>query len=289
MKKKFNNLISILKKNELRILPGNLSYSFVLSLIPIISLIVYFTTSYNLPNEIIGNFINESFPKGVVDLLEPVLYSSLSLKSLMIMFIGIFVAMNGCGAIIIASDTVFELDVAPLYKRLIKSLVLVILLILLFSFIFVVPLLGRTIINLIGMATSFISDNQTYIDKLYFILQVPVSLIIMFYIIKLVYIIAPDDKISSKSVNVGALFTTIMWLVFTIIFSYYINNIAEYDAIYGNLGNLIILLFYFYILAYIFVIGLCLNKRNSDKNIEKTNTIKLEEIRKKMRESEKRK
>ena len=67
--------------------------------------------------------------------------------------------------------------------------------------------------------------------------------------------------------------------------SYYINNIARFDLVYGNLANLVILLFWFYVLAYIFVVGLCLNRNKAEEGIEKTNTIKIEEIRKKMREN----
>ena len=64
-------------------------------------------------------------------------------------------------------------------------------------------------------------------------------------------------------------------------YSYYINNIAKYDLVYGNLANIVILLLWFYVLAFIFVVGLQLNKKTVDAGIEKTNTIKLDEIRKK--------
>ena len=87
--------------------------------------------------------------------------------------------------------------------------------------------------------------------------------------------------------NKGALFTTIGWWLLTIAYSYYINNIARFDLVYGNLANIVILLSWFYILAYIFVIGLNLNKNTAAIEIEKTNTIKLEEIRKKIKESKK--
>ena len=75
-----------------------------------------------------------------------------------------------------------------------------------------------------------------------------------------------------------------MWLTITSIFSYYINNVARYDLVYGNLANLAILLFWFYIMAYIFVIGICINKESVEKGIEKTNKYKLDEIRKKIKE-----
>ena len=109
-------------------------------------------------------------------------------------------------------------------------------------------------------------------------------MIVMFFIIKLVYIVAPDDKVKGKYVNRGALFTTISWLIVTVVFSYYINNIARYNLVYGNLANIVILLFWFYILAYIFVIGLYLNRIKTEAGIEKTNKIKLDEIRKRVLE-----
>lgn len=285
MKKKIHDFKELISTNELRILPGSLAYSFFLALVPIISLIFYITTSFNLPNDIILNFINKTFPEGVATLLQPVFSTTMTIKSLIPVVMGIGVAMNGCGAIIIASNTVHNIENAPLIKRLVKSLVLVIIITILFTFIFLVPLFGQSIINLISTFTSFISDNEKIINRLYFILQVPISMIIMFYTIKLIYIIAPDAKIPHKSVNKGTIFTTVSWLIVTIIFSYYINHIARYDKLYGNLANIVILLFWFYILAYIFVIGLSLNKKNSDESIEKTNTIKLEEIRNKIKEN----
>ena len=103
----------------------------------------------------------------------------------------------------------------------------------------------------------------------------------------MIYVIAPDERIRSKYVNKGSLFTTIGWLIVTVILSYYINNVARFDLVYGNLANIVILLLWFYVLAYVFVIGLQLNKKAIDKGIEKTNTIKLDEIRKKVQEVKK--
>jgi membrane protein len=148
----------------------------------------------------------------------------------------------------------------------------------------IVPLFGKSIINLVGLFTKFIDNHRSIIDTVYTILQIPVSLIVIFITVKLVYVIAPDEKIKGKYVNKGALFTTISWLILTIIFSYYINNIAEFNLVYGNLANIVILLLWFYILAFIFVIGLYLNRIKTEAGIEKTNKIKLDEIRKKMLE-----
>lgn len=284
-KNRIKNVYEMLSRNELRILPGSLAYSFFFAIVPLVSLIFFVTTTFNLPNDIVHDFIVKTFPSGVAELIQPVFNTTMSLSTLIPIIMGIFVSMNGCGSLIIASNTVYGFENASIFKRYIKSLILVILLMVLFIFILIVPLFGRTIINLIASVSDVIANNRKYVDILYFLLQVPISLLIIWFVVKLVYLIAPDGKIPSKCVNKGSRFTTILWLIATIIFSYYINNIARYDVLYGNLANMVILLFWFYIMAYIFVIGLCLNKKVSDINIERTNSVKLEEIRNKIKEN----
>jgi membrane protein len=106
----------------------------------------------------------------------------------------------------------------------------------------------------------------------------------MFFLIKLIYIIAPDGKIKSKYVNVGALFTTVSWLLSTVIFSFYLNHIARFDLVYGNIANIAILLIWLYVISFVFVVGICINKEYVDIGIEKTNNYKFEEIRNRIKQ-----
>ena len=167
MKKILKEFKEILMRKELKILPGNLAYSFFLALIPIVSLIFYFTTTLNLPNDIIQKFLVETFPKGVVELIQPVLSTQMTLDSFIPLCLSIFVATNGCNAIIITSNTIYKCPNASILKRMIKSLLIVILIIFLFAFIFIVPLLGNFIINVIGTFTNLVSKYRTIIDTIY--------------------------------------------------------------------------------------------------------------------------
>lgn len=283
MKDKITALYNLVFGKELGIIPGNLAFSFFLMLIPMLTLIFYVLTTFNLPMDIIQKFLNETFPAGVVSLVEPIFADTISLNSIITLGVGLVVATNGCNAVIIASNTIFNVENGPFLNRIVKSLILVICIILLLAFVVIVPLFGKSIITLISTTFSFINNNIELIKTIFNICQVPISLIIIFILVKLIYTIAPDEKIPSKYVTKGAIFTTVTWLLITWIYSYYINNIANYDLVYGNLANIVILLVWFYALAYVFVLGLYLNKNNVEKEIEKTNTIKLEEIRKKVK------
>ena len=82
MKEKLNYIINLLYSKELGILPAGLAYSFVLALIPIISLIFYLVTTINVSADFIMNFINNTFPEGVTSLIQPVFIENLSVSSL---------------------------------------------------------------------------------------------------------------------------------------------------------------------------------------------------------------
>lgn len=285
MKRWISDLKDLIFGKEMGIIPAGLAFSFFLAMIPILSLVFFILTSFNVSLDMIQNLLSEAFPVGVVNLLQPVLTDKITVDSLITLIFGCVVATNGIGAIIIASNTIFHIENAPFIKRIIKSFILTIFMILLFSFIVVVPLLGSSILSLFGTVGTFISENEVLVNIIYIALQVPISLLVIFFFIKIVYTIAPDERVSSRYVTKGAIFTTISWLVVTGVYSYYINNIARYDLVYGNLANIVILLLWFYIMAYIFVIGIFLNRKSAEVGIEQTNTIKLDAIKEKVKEN----
>ena len=57
----------------------------------------------------------------------------------------------------------------------------------------------------------------------------------------------------------GSMFTAVTWLVLTLLFGFYVTNIADYSATYGSLGAIVALLTWMYLSAYVFVLGAELN------------------------------
>ena len=60
-------------------------------------------------------------------------------------------------------------------------------------------------------------------------------------------------------VTVGSLFATILWVAASYGFSYYLNEFASYNKTYGSVGGIVILLMWFYLSAYIILLGAELN------------------------------
>ena len=77
-----------------------------------------------------------------------------------------------------------------------------------------------------------------------------------------------------SGINLGAVFTTLFWVLATYLYSGWINNFNAYDKYYGSLSNIAILMLWIYWLCYIFVIGLSLNVKVENNELEKTGIVK---------------
>jgi membrane protein len=200
--------------------------------------------------------------------------------------IAFFLASNGTYAIITASDTLYKIDNTDKIKKRISSLVILFIIIMLLLFLVIVPLFGDNIISIIHKAKIF----EQYIDDIRMVFRVvkwPLTILILYFNIKLIYTIAPSKNIKSKETTYGALFTTVMWIVATMVFRFYLQYFARYDILYGNLSSLITMLVWCYFLSYIFVLGLAINasQREEQEFLEETRKLALGELKKEYKKS----
>jgi membrane protein len=60
-------------------------------------------------------------------------------------------------------------------------------------------------------------------------------------------------------VTPGAIVATVLWLAASALFSYYVGHLASYDATYGPLGAVIGVMMWFYVTAFVVLVGAELN------------------------------
>lgn len=262
----FNKFWKIIRKPEMLILPGNLAFFLVLSLIPIVTLMGIVASAFSLSVDTFVNFINDTIPSNITDYIIPYITGNgPDANTVLFMIMGFFIASNGPDSLIIASNILYGENNKSYLNRRIKALLLTVIIILLFVFILLVLAFGNNILKVLLEAEFLKSFNHNlYIILL--LLRWPIAFGFIFFTIKLVYTIAPDVKIKSKYVNKGALFTTIGLIISTLIFTYYTNNIARYDIFYGGLSNLVIMMMYIYLISYIIVLGIAINNSIYDNS-----------------------
>jgi membrane protein len=82
---------------------------------------------------------------------------------------------------------------------------------------------------------------------------------IFFVSISLLYRYAPANKQKWNFFSMGSIIATILAILTSQGFSYYINNFSSYNKIYGSIGTLIILMLWLYLNSLILLIGFELN------------------------------
>lgn len=259
LRKFIKNVLRMMRKPVMSILPGQMSFFLLLSLIPMLLLIGVITSSFSISIEGIISFIKENFPAGTSKLILPLLNGrGFDYNIIILIFSALLLVSKGAKSIIVAASTIYKVDKVEPIKDTIKSFIIAILLVTLILFIIVIPVFGGIILSLIAFITNtnFLSDN---IIKIYNLLKWPISIFIIFFNLKLIYTIAPNKQISSSTVTKGALFTTILWSISTAIYSFYITHLSSYNIFYGSASNIIILMLWIYLISYIFVLGMSIN------------------------------
>lgn len=277
IKKVIKRLYRLITKPEMKILPGNVAFFLFLSIIPIITVVGICASMFSVSTDMISNFMQRYFPVAVSDILLPFLSGKgLDLNVIIFTISGFILASNGPHAIIIAVNSLYGSKETSHLNRRIKAFNMTILLILLIIFMLAFLTFGNNIINFL-IVHVFGPENR-YIYNLYLLIKWPIAFFFIFFLIKIIYTMAPDERIKSHYVNSGALFTTIGWSLITLVFSYYATNIANYDRIYGNLSSIIILLMWIYIIAYILVIGMVINVEKYKEEMEKISKNNKEDM-----------
>jgi membrane protein len=91
---------------------------------------------------------------------------------------------------------------------------------------------------------------------------------LIFFAIGLIYKYAPHVQKKWKIRTPGSILATILIITFSYLFSYWVNNIATYNKIYGSLGSILILMFLVFVNSLVLLIGFELNVSiNSIKTI----------------------
>ena len=262
-----NEIIEVLGKPVMSVLPGHLSFFLLLSSIPIILIFGMVASAFSLSYDEILNFISLSLPASTSKLILPLFTGkTIDFSVILLAISAIYLASRGTKAIIAAANNIYGVKKSPI-RDIIKSIIITLLLIILLVFIVFILVFGNKILSVVSIVPEigFIGSKILSCINL---LRWPISFFIIFLFIKMIYTLTPNKKISSKSVNKGSLFTTALWILVTYIYSFYVTNYASYNDYYGSASNILVLMLWIFIISEIFVIGMVINSIE-DKKINK--------------------
>ena len=116
-------------------------------------------------------------------------------------------------------------------------------------------LIGPTAAEWLGRVTGWGAP----FEWTWLVLQWPLVFGLVTTAIGLVYYFAPDAEQDWAWITPGAVAATALWLVISLLFKVYIANFTDYDAAYGSVGGVIVLLLWFYVSSLAVLFGAELN------------------------------
>ena len=131
----------------------------------------------------------------------------------------------------------------------------------------VVALVALLIIGILPIVLNLVGLTEL-IDLMIQLITWPLLAIIFNLALAFLYRYAPHRTPAKwRWITPGSMLATLMWIIASIGFSYYVSQFASYNETYGSLGGVVIMLMWLYISAYIIIFGAAINASTEQQTL----------------------
>jgi membrane protein len=252
-------------RDNVSILATALAYRFFLAMFPFFIFVTalggFIAAMLNIQNpadQLVGFMGN--VPAGVADVVSTQLQDVLENQRPGLLSFGIlgaiFAATAGMNAIIKSMNLAYDVEeTRPWWKKFLLGIGLTLLAgtFLLISFVLLVagPFIGGQLAEMLGLGGVW----QAVVDVVRWAIAITLLLVATWFI----YWASPNIDMPWRWVWPGTVLFAVGWLVTTLLFAFYVMNFGEYNATYGALGGVVVALTWFYLTAFILLLGAELN------------------------------
>jgi membrane protein len=252
-------LIESHRNNSLGIAKGA-AYSGLLAFFPVVTTLATLLVQARAEDvaHTIANMLYEAVPPGTEDAVTRLfVVHGQQPKSLLVIATAL-AAFAASGAMI----SLMEGFQAVYHIRETRSMLRERLVAMLLVFVTAIPVLGASALIVFGARTERTligSLGATEFEGWVVFAGLVVRYILAFaafvLVAALMYYFGPNRRQRISQVFPGALLATVLWIVSTFVFGWYVRNIANYNVLYGSIGGGLAMLVWMYLMAVIALLG----------------------------------
>jgi len=261
---------------------GSIAFSFFMALFPfllfVLNLIPFVWFVEDFQTRLL-NYIETLLPPQTHELFERIFYDIANTPRTgllsVVFFLSVFLMANGINAIFSGFEYSWHTkENRSIIKQYFIALgVAVIIAFLLLTTVVVTIYLTYIIEDL--SALGLFTDRVKWAE----VGRYAVFVLLIYNSVAILYFFGTKEGKDAKYFSVGALFTTILILLFTYLFAGYIKSFSNYNRLYGSIGALLILMAYIWLNSNILLLGFELNGtilrlKKKNKHIEKKQSEK---------------
>ena len=239
-----------------------IAYSFFMALFPFLLFVIIVIPYVPIDGFEVEflNFLQSFLPPTTTDFFYESIFENIKGGGLIssVFLVSILLMANGVNAVFSGFESSYHEQLTRnIFKQYMYALGVA--LILAFLLILTVAVLGFFNIYVVENIVTYAKvENEN--SSLLLVLSQSLFFIIMVYLATAtLYYFGTKEGKQFKFFSIGALFTTLLIILTSYLFGIYIENFAQYNKLYGSIGALLILMFYFWLNANILLLGFELN------------------------------
>ena len=256
-------IVSTFEGNSLSIAKG-VAYSALLSFFPVLTTLAAILVQANATNvaRIIANFLYQVVPPGTEDVVLTLFVVHGERPKYILIGAALLSLWAASGAISSLIEGFRSIYRIPTGRPFLQERAMAIFLVLVSA----APVVGASALIVFGTkAESFLMHLlgvigedvvvQGWLELLSKSLRLGLAFASFVLVTALLYYIGPNRKQTFANVFPGAVLATVLWLISTLVFSWYVRHISNYNVLYGSVGAGLALLVWMYVWSVITLIG----------------------------------
>jgi membrane protein len=284
----FRFFIAEIRANSLPTRSKAVAFSFFLAIFPaltfIFSLIPYLpffnnldVSILNLLKEILPNKETYAFIKSFIQpLLEDLAKNKrgglLTGSGLLVLFL----TSNGVMAIMSSFDKAYDhYKQRNAFQSRLIAFKITFLLFTLFFFSIILIVLGQ---DLLALLLDKLQIFSTFTQVLLNLLRYVLIILLFFFSISLIYYYGPATKTKYKFISTGATVATVLSILISLGFSYWVSNFNKLNVIFGSIGTIMLLMIWLNINSFVLLIGYEINASIHYNSLLRKRELEVKEI-----------
>ncbi len=252
-----------IKRGLLATRASSLAFHFFLAMIPF-GLVMVIITAYfpyfDLEKDILpvfGSFIPETIFNQFIGNLDEFHNSTVNSLISYGFILALYFSSNGFSVLIHAFNASrVQFGKRSWWSVKITSLVFVFFIIVAVLALVLLVLLERKLLNYWAEYSPMIADN---LDGIFSLVTSLFVAIMLYFAIATIYYFGPSNRKDFRFFSAGSTTATILIILISKLYSFYIQKFANYDELYGSLGTIMMLLLWIYLISFVLLIGFELN------------------------------
>ncbi|MCD7032741.1 YihY/virulence factor BrkB family protein [Metabacillus sp. GX 13764] len=254
--KTIKELINRIQKHDLGDLAAVLAYYFLLSLFPLLIFLLTLLPYFQIDPNTVSKFVSQMAPGDSSELITKQINGLISKPNGGLLSFGILAtiwsASNATNAVIRSLNVAHTIEESrPFWKVRLMAILLTFALVIGIVMTLVLPVFGDVILNTV----QSLFPETAVTDGLFALIRFLISFVLIALILGVIYYFSPDVKLKVRDIYLGAIIGTILWQILSFAFSLYVSSFANYQATYGSLGGVIVLLTWLYLTGFVILIG----------------------------------